>query len=179
MASFFDTEARTSGVKSGWCASSTGARAESPRAPARAAATADNRKWGRFLHVIARLRPRLAQVPGMRTYLQNPPPIRIGGQLTKSQYQFTLQSPSLDDLYRSASQLEERLRVLPELEAVNSDLQIRTPQVMVNIDRDKASILGISADQVENALNDAYGARWISTIYAPNDQYRVLLELEP
>ncbi len=129
--------------------------------------------------VMEQLRPKLATLPGLRVFMQNPPVIRIGGQLTKSQYQFSMQSPNLDELYRSAPLLEARLRKLPELESVTSDLRLENPQANVVINRDKASTLGITASQIENALNDAYGTRWISTIYAPNDQYKVILELEP
>jgi HAE1 family hydrophobic/amphiphilic exporter-1 len=129
--------------------------------------------------VIEELRPKLALVPGIRVFLQNLPPIRIGGQLTKSQYQYTLQSPSTDDLYRFAPMLESRMRELPGLQDVTSDLQISNPEVTVDIDRDKAAALGVSANQVEDALYTAYGNRQISTILAPNDQYRVIMELEP
>jgi len=129
--------------------------------------------------VIEELRPKLAQVPGIRMFLQNPPPIRIGGYLTKSQYQFTLQSPDTDELYRYAPQLEARMRDLPGLQDVTSDLQIRNPQIDVDIDRDKASALGVTAQQVEDALFTAYAARQVSSIYAPNNQYRVIMELAP
>ncbi|MGH9556567.1 MAG: efflux RND transporter permease subunit, partial [Terriglobales bacterium] len=116
---------------------------------------------------------------GMRVYMQNLPPIRIGGQLTKSQYQFTLQSPDTEELYRNAPLLEAKLRDLPGLQDVTSDLQIKNPQVNVEINRDKASSLGVTAAQVEEALYTAYGSRQISTIYAPNNQYRVIMELLP
>jgi len=128
--------------------------------------------------VIEELRPKLARVPGIRVFMQNPPVIRIGGQLTKSLYQFTLQSPDTDELYRYAPILEEKLRSIPELQDVTSDLQIKNPQINVLIHRDRASTLGITAHQIENALFDAYGDRWVSTIYAPNNQYKVILELE-
>ncbi|HVN87561.1 MAG TPA: efflux RND transporter permease subunit [Candidatus Binatia bacterium] len=128
--------------------------------------------------VIAQLRPKVSQVPGMRVYMQELPTIRIGGQLTKSLYQFTLQSPNTDELYRSAQALEERLRGVSELQDVTSDLQVHNPQVNLVINRDKASKLGVTAEQIENALFDAYGDRWISTIYAPNDQYKVIMVLE-
>ncbi|HEU5336983.1 MAG TPA: efflux RND transporter permease subunit [Terriglobales bacterium] len=127
--------------------------------------------------VMQELRPRLAQVPGIQVYLQNPPPIRIGGMLTKSQYQYTLQDPDTAELYASAQQLEARLQKLPGLQDVTSDLQLKNPQLRVEIERDKASALGITAQQVEDALNSAYGARQISTIYAPNDAYKVIVEL--
>jgi HAE1 family hydrophobic/amphiphilic exporter-1 len=128
--------------------------------------------------IIARLRPKVAAVPGMRVFMQELPSIRIGGQLTKSQYQFTLQSPNTEELYRSSQELEKKMRDIPGLQDVTSDLQTQNPQVNVEINRDRASRLGISAEQIENALFDAYGDRWISTIYAPNDQYKVILQLQ-
>jgi len=129
--------------------------------------------------VIQELRPKLAQIPGIRVFLQNPPPIRIGGTLTKSQYQFTLQSPNTKDLYDYAPLLEAKLRELPMLQDVTSDLQIKNPQVNIEINRDKASALGVTAQQVEDALYTAYGSRQISTIFAPNNQYNVIMELAP
>jgi HAE1 family hydrophobic/amphiphilic exporter-1 len=130
-------------------------------------------------NIIQELRPKLATIPGIRAFLQNLPPIRIGGQLTKSQYQFTLQTPDMHQLYRDAPFLESKLRGLPELQDVTSDLQITSPQVNVEIDRDKASTLGVTANQVEDALYSAYGTRQISTIYAPNNEYQVIMELRP
>lgn len=127
--------------------------------------------------IMAELKPKLATVPGIRMYLQNLPAIRIGGRLTKSQYQFTLQSPDKDELYRSSIALEEKMRTLPQLQDVTSDLQIKSPQVNVQIDRDKASALGVSVEQIEDALYYAYGSRQVTTIYAPNNQYQVILEL--
>ncbi len=129
--------------------------------------------------VIEELRPKLAAVPGLQTYLQTPPTIRIGGQLTKSSYQVTLQSADLQELYRWAPVMERQMRELPGLTDVTSDLLIRTPQVMVDIDRDRAAALGLSAEQVENALYSAYGSRQVSNIYTPTNQYWVILELEP
>jgi HAE1 family hydrophobic/amphiphilic exporter-1 len=129
--------------------------------------------------VIQELRPKLAQIPGIRTFLQNPPPIRVGGTLTKSQYQFTVQSPNTKELYTYAPLLEAKLRELPMLQDVTSDLQIKNPQVNVDINRDKASALGVTAQQVEDALYSAYGSRQVSTIFAPNNQYDVVMELDP
>ena len=129
--------------------------------------------------IIQELRPKLAQIPGINVFLQNLPPIRIGGQLTKSQYQFTLQSPNTSELYQYAPQLEQRLRGLPQLQDVTSDLQIKNPEVTVNIDRDKAAALNVDTRTLEDALYSAYGSRQISTIYAPNNQYKVIMELEP
>jgi HAE1 family hydrophobic/amphiphilic exporter-1 len=129
--------------------------------------------------IIQELRPKLAQIPGINVYLQNLPAIRIGGQLTKALYQYTLQDADLQELYHWAPILENKLRGLPGFRDVNSDLQITSPQVMVEIDRDKAAALGVTADQIEGALGDAYGAKQVSTIYAPSNEYWVILELEP
>ncbi len=129
--------------------------------------------------VMEELRPKLATVPGIRAYMQNLPPIRIGGQLTKSLYQFTLQSPDTEDLYRYSTQFYAQMQKIPGLQDVATDLQIKNPQINVVIDRDKASALGVTAQQVEDALYTAYGARQISTIFAPNNEYRVIMELDP
>jgi len=129
--------------------------------------------------IIQNLRPKLAEVPGIRVFLQNPPAIRIGGRLTKSLYQYTLQGPDLKELYEWAPKVEAKLRDLPRLQDVTSDLQIASPQIMVEIDRKKARALGITAAQVENTLFSAYGSRQISTIYTPTNQYQVILEVEP
>ncbi len=132
--------------------------------------------------IMQELRDKLAAVPGINAFPQLLPPIRIGGQLTKSQYQFTLQSPDTNELYSDAPKFEAKLRNEPQFQAllqdVTSDLQITNPQVTVEIDRDKASALGVTAGQVEDALYTAYGQRQISTIYAPNNAYRVITELE-
>jgi hydrophobic/amphiphilic exporter-1 (mainly G- bacteria), HAE1 family len=128
--------------------------------------------------VIQELRREFAKVPGISAYLQNPPPIRIGGQLTKSLYQFTLQGPDTGELYASAQKLEGKLKGLADLQDVTSDLQVKNPQVNVQIDRDKASALGVTANQIENALSSAYGSRLVSTIYAPNNAYDVIVEVE-
>lgn len=129
--------------------------------------------------IIQRLRPKLVSIYGINTFLQNPPAIRIGGRLTKSLYQYTLQSPEIGELYTWAPRLESVLRGLPGLQDVTSDLQITNPQVMVEIDRDKALALGISAEQIENTLYNAYGSRQVSTIYTPTNQYWVILEVQP
>jgi HAE1 family hydrophobic/amphiphilic exporter-1 len=128
--------------------------------------------------VLQELRMKLGNVPGLAVYLRNPPPIQIGGQVTNSPYQVTLQSPDTENLYRMATDFEQKMEALPALQDVTSDLQIKNPQVNVNIDRDKASTLGVTAEQVEDALYTAYGQRQVSTIYAPNDEFWVLMELE-
>ncbi len=129
--------------------------------------------------IIEELRPKLDKYPGMKLYLQNPPTVRIGGQVTKSFYQFSLEAPDKQELYTEAAKLEEKLRDLPGLEDVTSDLAIQSPQVNVSIDRDKAAAMQVNASLIENALYDAFGPRWVSTIYAAINEYKVLLELKP
>jgi HAE1 family hydrophobic/amphiphilic exporter-1 len=129
--------------------------------------------------VIQEMSRKFSTVAGIQVFMQNPPPISIGGHHTKSQYQFTLQSPDLQTLYQASHVLESRIKQIPGLQNVTSDLQIASPQVDVQIDRDRASSLGISAGQVEQALYNAYGARQVSTIYTPTNQYWVIMELLP
>lgn len=129
--------------------------------------------------VVHSLRQKLMGLPGMKVYLQNPPLIRIGGRFAKSQYQFTIQSPDTNELYRWAPIFEERMKALETIVDVSSDLQLKNPEVRVLIDRDKAAALGVSAEQIEDALYSAYGSRQVSTIYAPNNDYKVIMELLP
>ena len=129
--------------------------------------------------VARELGPKLAAIPGIRTYLQVPPVIRIGGRPTKTQYQFTLQGADIQSLYGNAAALEARLHDVPILRDVTSDLQIKNPQVEVHIDRDRVAALGLTVEQVEQALYDAYGSHQVSTILTPNNQYWVVLELLP
>jgi HAE1 family hydrophobic/amphiphilic exporter-1 len=129
--------------------------------------------------LIQKLRLKLAGIPGIKVYLQNPPVIRVGGQLTKSPYQYTIQGPSTDELYHWAAIIETKFRNLKELQDVTSDLQIVSPQVVLDIDRNKATTLGVTAQQIEDTLYSAYGSRQVSTIYAPNNEYQVILEVEP
>ncbi len=128
--------------------------------------------------VIERLRPQLNSLPDLRAFLQIPPSIRIGGTLTKSLYQYTLLSADTNALYKFAPEMEREMAKIPGLIDVTTDLQIKNPELHVVIDRDKAATLRVTPDQIENALFSAYGPRWISTIYAPDNQYRVLLEVE-
>jgi HAE1 family hydrophobic/amphiphilic exporter-1 len=129
--------------------------------------------------IIQELRKKTGGVIGIRMFMQNLPPIRIGGQLTKSQYQYTLQGQDTDELYKAAPVLEAKLRALSQLQDVNSDLQIKNPQVTLEISRDKASALGVTAQQIESALSTAYSTLQISTILAPTNQYQVIMELLP
>ena len=111
--------------------------------------------------------------------MQNPPTVRIGGQVSKSLYQFSMQSPDRDAALRHGADASQGARAVPGLEDLTSDLEVTSPQVNVEIDRDKAAALGVTASQIENAFYDAYGPRWVSTIYAPVNEYKVLLELAP
>ncbi|MCG6963279.1 MAG: efflux RND transporter permease subunit [Acidobacteria bacterium] len=129
--------------------------------------------------VMARLRPKLAKIPGIMVFMQNPPPIRIGGRLSKSLYQITLQGADTQQLYHYAPILESKMRGLPGLRDVTSDLEIKNPHVNVVIDRDRAATLGVSAEAIEDTLYYAYGDRQISTIYAPNNTYEVIMEVQP
>lgn len=129
--------------------------------------------------IIKELRKEFAKVPGIRTYASMPPPIRIGGAATKSLYQFTMQSPEMDVLYRDATEFFNKAKELPSLQNVATDLLLSNPEVRVKILRDKASALGITAGQIERALSLSYGTREVSTILAPTNDYQVILELEP
>ena len=128
--------------------------------------------------VVKELRPKLAKLIGIKSFVQNVPTIRIGA-LTKSPYQYVLQGPDTGQLYQWAPRIEGKLRELPGIIDVSSDLQIARPQVNVEIDREKASALGVSPQQIESTLNFAFGASQVSTIYTATNQYWVILELEP
>ena len=129
--------------------------------------------------IVKELQPKLSSIPGMTVFMQVPPAIQIGGRASKSLYQFTMQSPDIVSLDSAAQRMEVRMRTIAELQDVTSDLQIANPQVNVQIDRDRAATLGVTAQQVEAALYDAYGSRQVSTIYTPNNQYVVIMELKP
>jgi HAE1 family hydrophobic/amphiphilic exporter-1 len=129
---------------------------------------------------MAELRPKLAQIPGVRVYMVNQPPINLGGQQgARSLYQFTLQDTDTAELYKYAPLLEAKIREIPGIDDVSSDLQIKNPQVTLSMDRDKISALGLTANQVETALYNAYSTRQVSQIYAPNNQYQVILQVAP
>ena len=129
--------------------------------------------------IIQKLRPKVMAVPGIMMFMQNPPPIRLEATLSKAQYQFVLQSPDTEELYKQASAFELKVRGIQTIQDVTSDLQIKNPQVSLQIDRDRAASMGVSAQQIEETLYSAYGSRQVSTIYSPNNQYKVVMELEP
>ena len=112
-------------------------------------------------------------------FMQNPPPIRLEATMSKAQYQFVLQSPETDELYKNATDFEMKLRGLPMLQDVTSDLQMKSPQLNLDIDRDRAASPGVTAQQIEETLYSAYGTRQVSAIYSPTNQYNVIMELEP
>ncbi|MHC5769330.1 MAG: efflux RND transporter permease subunit [Nostoc sp.] len=129
--------------------------------------------------IIQELTPKLRRTTGIKTFLRSPPAIPIGGQQTNSTYQFTLQSLNLQDLRQYVPKLVDKIKTLPGLQNVDTDLQLSTPQIQVKFDHNKAATLGISAQQVEQTLSAAYGSSQVSTIYTPNDQFYVILEVKP
>ena len=129
--------------------------------------------------VVNDLRKQLAVVPGLRSYPQVPPVVRIGGQQSKSLYQVSLFGSDLAELYRVAQDMEGKFRGLAPLTDVNSDLQISSPQVRVEIQRDRAATLGVTPAQIEDSLYGAFGTQQVSTIYTPTNQYYVIMELAP
>jgi hydrophobic/amphiphilic exporter-1 (mainly G- bacteria), HAE1 family len=128
--------------------------------------------------VIQQIRRDTARLQGVRVFLSNPPAIRIGGTLSNADYQFVLSGTELRDLYRPAEELEAQLRALPLITDVGSNLELRNPEIHVRILRDRASALGISSQQIEMALFNAFGGRQVSTLYGATDQFEVRLELD-
>ena len=129
--------------------------------------------------IIGVLRPQLNQIPGLIVSLVNPPLIAIGSRLSSAQWQFTLQSSDLDSLYRYGAIMEEKIRSIPALTDVKSDLQMRKPKLEITIDRDKASTHGLTVQQIQDAFYSAYGSRQVSTIYTASTFYYVILEVAP
>ena len=129
--------------------------------------------------IMAELRPKMAQVPGVRVFMTNPPPINLGGGGGRSNYQFTLQDTDTAELYRAAPVFEDEMRKIASIEDVNSDLRLNNPQVQINLNRDRIAALGLTVNQVETALFNAYGTRQVSQIYAASNQYQVILQVDP
>ncbi len=129
--------------------------------------------------VIAELRKQTSGIPGLTIFFRNPPPITIGGRQSKAQYQYTLLAVDIPSLYDAAKTLQGKMRDMRELKDVTSDLMVGNPQVSVQIDRDRAASLGVSAQQIESALYNAYGSRQVSTIFTSTNQYWVVMELLP
>ena len=129
--------------------------------------------------VMARLRQKATQVPGVQAFFQSIQNLNIGGRPSKSQYQYTLQSGDTEALYRLAPEMSNSISKIPGLLDVTTDLYIKNPQMTVDIDREKAAVYGVTVDQVRNQLYNAYGARQVGTIYMPSNDYQIILEAQP
>jgi HAE1 family hydrophobic/amphiphilic exporter-1 len=129
--------------------------------------------------VIARLRQKSAAVPGMQAFFQSIQNLNIGGRVSKSQYQYTLQGADTGALYTIAPELRDKIAKIPGLLDVTTDLYVKNPQLTVEIDREQAAVYGITADQIRNQLFNAFGSRQIGTIYKPSNDYQIILEAQP
>ncbi|MBF0120201.1 MAG: efflux RND transporter permease subunit [Desulfobacterales bacterium] len=129
--------------------------------------------------VINQLRPLLMDTPGLMVFLMNPPPISVGASSGNASYQFTLQGTDTDELYREAQKFKAKMYSLKEITDISDNLTINNPQVNITINRDRASSLGITAEQIQSTLFSGYAERQISKIYETTDQYSVILELLP
>ncbi|MEP9378109.1 efflux RND transporter permease subunit [Aquabacter sp. CN5-332] len=138
----------------------------------------DERDQSAF-QIIQELRKRVSRLPGVKVFFQPVQNINIGGVASKSQYQYTLQSSDSAALYPAASKMEEILSHLPGLRDVTSDLQITNPQLTIDLEKDKAAALGITEDQLRNALYTQFGTRQVATLYTPTNQYAVIVEAQP
>jgi HAE1 family hydrophobic/amphiphilic exporter-1 len=128
--------------------------------------------------IIQELRHKFAAVPGIRTYIQNPPSIQVGGRQSKAQYQYTLQSIDLNALYDWSGKVVDAFRALPGFQDVTTDLDLNSPSIMVQVDREKLAPLGLTMAQVQTALGTAFGQNQVSTIYGSATQYWVILQVE-
>src|ERR1051325_11450371 len=126
--------------------------------------------------VIQRLRRAVSGVPGINVFFQNVQNINLTGRITKSEYQYTVQSSDTETLYRLAPELREKIAQVPGLWGVNTDLYVTNPQMSVDIDREQAAVYGITVDQIRQELYNAYGSRQVATIYTPTNDYQVILE---
>jgi HAE1 family hydrophobic/amphiphilic exporter-1 len=129
--------------------------------------------------VIQRLRTTANTVPGMAVYFQNVQNINITGRITKSEYQYTLQSSDTDLLYKVAPEMRDKVAKIEGLRDVTTDLYIKNPQMTVEVDREKAAVYGITIDQIRQELFDAFGARQVGTIYTATNDYQIILESQP
>ncbi|MBM3759750.1 MAG: acriflavine resistance protein B [Acidobacteria bacterium] len=129
--------------------------------------------------IANRLRPKLAAVPGVRAVPTLPPALRIGGRGSSSSYQVTLQAPDTQVLYREGQKFEREVAKLPSVLDINSDIQMRSPRVRIEIDRDKAATYNLDVQMIEQAIYNGYGNNFASTIYGAQNQYRVMLEVSP
>jgi HAE1 family hydrophobic/amphiphilic exporter-1 len=129
--------------------------------------------------ILARLRKTANVIVGIQIFFQPIQNINLGGKLTKSQYQYTLQSNDTDSLYRLAPELRDKIAKIPGLLDVTTDLYIKNPQISIDVDREKSAVYGVSVDQVRQELYNAFGTRQVATIYTPANDYQVILESMP
>ena len=134
---------------------------------------------GKLAPVLARLRKDANIVPGIEIFFQPIQNINLGGKLSKSQYQYTLQSNDTETLYRVAPELRDKIAKISGLLDVTTDLYVKNPQVTVEVDREKSAVYGVSIDAVRQALYNAFGSRQVATIYTPANDYQVILEAKP
>src|SRR3984893_1043826 len=129
--------------------------------------------------VIAEMRRKLTAVPGATLFMQSSQDLTIGGRQSQAQYQYTLQGEDLKELNTWSPLLLQKLRTLPDLRDVNTDQQDKGLEAAVVIDRDTAARLGVTPQDIDNALYDAFGQRQVSTIFEPLNQYHVVMEVDP
>jgi len=127
--------------------------------------------------IASYLRTKTNNIPGIKVFIQNPPPIRIGGTLTKSQYQFTLTSSNIDELFESSKALEQKLSKSNLIQDVTSDLELKNPQLLIQVQKEKSALYGVPPEKIEQTLQLAYSDYQISTIYGANDQYKVIINV--
>ena len=129
--------------------------------------------------IITGLRPKMNSIPGLMVFLQNPPPIQIGAGHSTAEYQLSIQGSNLDELYKYSEILENKMKAVPGIVDVNTDVALNSPKAMIHVDRDKASTLGLSLGQVQDVFFSAFASRKISTIYGSLNDYNVILEVQP
>jgi len=129
--------------------------------------------------VLARLRRATASVVGMATYFREIQNINLGGRIAKGEFQYTMQSSETETLYKASGDMLERIKEIPGLRDVNSDLYIKNPEIQIDIDREKAAFYGITPDQIRQELYNAFGNRQVATIYTPINDYQIILETKP
>ncbi|KWV57380.1 acriflavine resistance protein B [Bradyrhizobium macuxiense] len=139
----------------------------------------DQKKRDNAAVVIGRLRQKAREIPGMQAFFQSVQNLNIGGRVSKSQYQYVMQSGDTEALYGLAPDMRDKIEKIPGLLDVTTDLYIKNPQMTVDIDREKAAVYGVTVDQVRNQLYNAYGSRQIGTIYMPSNDYQIILEAQP
>jgi HAE1 family hydrophobic/amphiphilic exporter-1 len=129
--------------------------------------------------IITGLRPKMNSIPGLMVFLQNPPPIQIGAGHSTAEYQLSIQGSNLDELYKYSEILENKMKAVPGIVDVNTDVALNSPKAMIHVDRDKASTLGLSLGQVQDVFFSAFASRKVSTIYGSLNDYNVILEVQP